>query len=808
MPRPTLLLVLAALCAAACSADVSGPNRPPVAVAGFDQRALLAPDVRVQLDGSASYDPDGDPLTRFRWRLLSRPAAAVVELQQADSSAAWLEPDAPGTYVVALVVDDGRLASAPDVLRLLVAGRTCEDDADCDDGQWCNGAETCQAGTCQPGQPVDCDDRDPCTEDRCDEQSDSCSHQRQPIPGAEGPEGDPTCDDNLDNDCDGLTDAADGDCGACENDAACDDGDPCTVDSCTEGSCTFAFAEADTPCDDGLFCNGPTDVCDGQGGCGPAADSQSPCTQVCLGICDEQADACRPDPAGSDCSDPGDGYACTADACDGSGRCRAEPIADYCTEVSATALCLPDCAADPSGCVEPPVDMTIDCAPGDPAACTITTPGLGDQSGCIACETEIAPTVLGATDFGPADGGGCDLGGWSLVAGDACSYTIADCQPQSDEGSWSTCCAELEPICVQSGDDYYLRSDYKHNCGDSQHHEWRLMRTFDTTGLGDLELCFRLAEHDANEDETLLVFVSDPDHAWPGTRVFCQADGPGVDHDDDRWYPFCVPLQLPGDWASDNPELTVTLVAYSDDDNDALWLDDLMLRGFPLASPRMAVDLFHEDFAGCDGQLAADHNGWTVTGPAYCPAFSECAASIPAYQGTPIQALDDDVVLEQRFDAALLDAQVRVCFWYGEDNAGGGEAFELAFEPFTGAGYITAYYDDRDAGPTACRRACVTLSDIDPRLINSPDLGLRLGLYSDSGDRPVALARLLLSGALLEDGAAVFELGQLSQSGQDQLDLPLHNSGDTPLTARVRCRWTPTGDTIRVFDDVLLDPEN
>ena len=43
----------------------------------------------------------------------------------------------------------------------------CEDDADCDDGFVCNGRETCNAGTCVPGDRLDCSDRFPCTEDLC-----------------------------------------------------------------------------------------------------------------------------------------------------------------------------------------------------------------------------------------------------------------------------------------------------------------------------------------------------------------------------------------------------------------------------------------------------------------------------------------------------------------------------------------------------------------------------------------------------------------------------------------------------------------
>jgi len=42
--------------------------------------------------------------------------------------------------------------------------------ASCDDGNPCNGIETCDTATgqCQPGQPLTCDDGDPCTVDSCD----------------------------------------------------------------------------------------------------------------------------------------------------------------------------------------------------------------------------------------------------------------------------------------------------------------------------------------------------------------------------------------------------------------------------------------------------------------------------------------------------------------------------------------------------------------------------------------------------------------------------------------------------------------
>ena len=50
---------------------------------------------------------------------------------------------------------------------------------DCDDGDTCNGAETCDAALgCVPGPPIDCDDGDACTSDACE--AGTCVHEAQP----------------------------------------------------------------------------------------------------------------------------------------------------------------------------------------------------------------------------------------------------------------------------------------------------------------------------------------------------------------------------------------------------------------------------------------------------------------------------------------------------------------------------------------------------------------------------------------------------------------------------------------------------
>ncbi len=44
----------------------------------------------------------------------------------------------------------------------------CEFDFECDDNNVCNGVEVCISGSCQPGQPLNCDDFNACTIDTCD----------------------------------------------------------------------------------------------------------------------------------------------------------------------------------------------------------------------------------------------------------------------------------------------------------------------------------------------------------------------------------------------------------------------------------------------------------------------------------------------------------------------------------------------------------------------------------------------------------------------------------------------------------------
>lgn len=148
--------------------------------------------------------------------------------------------------------------------------RVCENAAQCDDGVYCNGVERCEPGSsdtgCVPGDPVICDDGASCTEDTCDEAADSCAftpvHER--------------CADTVActmERCDPAMSVVATGCVVTPDDSACNvdfctvgrvcsdagcaggtprdcaDADPCTVETCNEGTDTCDSAPVDADMD-------------------------------------------------------------------------------------------------------------------------------------------------------------------------------------------------------------------------------------------------------------------------------------------------------------------------------------------------------------------------------------------------------------------------------------------------------------------------------------------------------------------------------------------------------------------------------
>ncbi len=104
----------------------------------------------------------------------------------------------------------------------------CFVDAECNDGRFCNGLESCafSTGLCQSGMPPSCNDGNPCTADACNVGTDACvNSQIVESETAAGPDG--TCNTADDNA--GLF-GLDGTCGSADDgngDGVCDALDNC-----------------------------------------------------------------------------------------------------------------------------------------------------------------------------------------------------------------------------------------------------------------------------------------------------------------------------------------------------------------------------------------------------------------------------------------------------------------------------------------------------------------------------------------------------------------------------------------------------
>jgi sugar lactone lactonase YvrE len=86
-------------------------NSIPVAAAGVNQ--FVTTGSKVTLDGTASLDPDGSPLS-YTWAIISKPAGSTLaSLSFAGSSRPLFRPDVDGVYQFTLTVSDGQVNSAP-----------------------------------------------------------------------------------------------------------------------------------------------------------------------------------------------------------------------------------------------------------------------------------------------------------------------------------------------------------------------------------------------------------------------------------------------------------------------------------------------------------------------------------------------------------------------------------------------------------------------------------------------------------------------------------------------------------------------
>jgi len=221
-----------------------------------------------------------------------------------------------------------------------------------------------------------------------------------------------------------------GDATLCTDDAACDDDNPCTADTCVDGACVWTPAEntcddgdpctendmctdgecagALKVCDDGVYCNGAeacnpvTGAC--EDGAAPEIDDGVDCT---LDECDEDDDKVIHVPNDAICDDANP---CTSNVCDETLGCQDTVLdGETCEDGS---LCTEDDTCDGDTCVGVPVDCddgefcngletcdpdTGDCAEGE-------APELDDGLECTVDECDEDADAVSHT----ADDALCD----------------------------------------------------------------------------------------------------------------------------------------------------------------------------------------------------------------------------------------------------------------------------------------------------------------------------------------------------------------------------------------------------------------
>ena len=291
--------------------------------------------------------------------------------------------------------------------------------APCDDGDQCTVTDGCAGGQCQPGAAISCDDANPCTTDSCLPLI-GCTHTNNTLP----------CDDN--DPCSGSDACSGGVCvGVGSQD--CDDGNPCTTDYCnpmvgcdhenntapcddadvcTVGDvCALGSCQSGAPvsCDDGNPCT--SDSCDAVDGC-VHADAEGPCDD--LNEC-TTGDQC----VGGFCLGEGalacdDDNPCTLDICLPQGGCSHEDLTGPCSD------------GDPCTVNDACLDGL--CASGAPLVCDDGNPCTEDACGAEGCE--YAPVTGAPCD----DGNVCTL--TDLCEGGACSG--ADPEDCDDEDICTT----------------------------------------------------------------------------------------------------------------------------------------------------------------------------------------------------------------------------------------------------------------------------------------------------------------------------------------------------------------------------------
>jgi hypothetical protein len=172
-----------------------------------------------------------------------------------------------------------------------------DDSNTCSDGNDCSLGDHCSNGACTPTSGPNCADTNPCTADGCDVGTGGCIHPKVT---------DDTSCSTGDKCVQGQT-CTNGQCGG-GTPLDCDDGKPCTVDSCDSATGCVHTNAVGTDCTDNNPCT-QGDHCSG-GACVPGTGLDCPPSDEChdAGTCNTSTGTCTNPPKS-------DGEPCTGGSC-------------------------------------------------------------------------------------------------------------------------------------------------------------------------------------------------------------------------------------------------------------------------------------------------------------------------------------------------------------------------------------------------------------------------------------------------------------------------------------------------------------
>jgi hypothetical protein len=265
---------------------------------------------------------------------------------------------------------------------------TALNGAVCDDLNTCTVTDTCQSAECagmEADDGVACDDLDDCTE------QETCA-------AGECTNGQAPCDDGNPCTTDSCVAGTGGGCkfDAVEGGSLCDDGDACTSDTACAG--TGCVGGEVVNCDDGNECT--SEVCDSVEGC-VFTDLETTCedgnfcteSDTCVG------GLCVGIQVGPECND---GLECTSDDCDPFNGCKF-------TSLSGTAC------EDSDACTSNDLCADGVCKAGGTVVCSTS-----NDTDCLAnqCKSDVGCALSPANNGGPcSDGNFC-------TTGDVCDQSV------------------------------------------------------------------------------------------------------------------------------------------------------------------------------------------------------------------------------------------------------------------------------------------------------------------------------------------------------------------------------------------------